>query len=121
MGSPLGDSEAELFSDVDEVLAVLTGLCDEVSPKTKMEIIGLQKHLRAATNGSDRNVASAISDILEYISGNNEIKASGLIFRLETLLRRSLPTPGTYDAPQSALNPPYDPTKTGRYMTTEKM
>lgn len=121
MGSPLGDSEAETLSDVDEVLAVLTGLCDEVSPKTKMAIIGLQNHLRAATNSDGIKIASALSDILSYVSGNDEIDADGLVLRLQALLRRSLPTPGTYDTPQSDLNPPYDPTKTGRYMTTEKM
>lgn len=121
MSSPLGDSEAEMFSDIDEVLAVLSGICDDVSPKTKMEIKGLQNHLRASTNGDGRKVASALSDILSYIRGNDEIDAPGLVLRLETLLRRSLPTSGNYDSPQPGLNPPFDPTKSGRYMTTEKM
>lgn len=121
MSSPLGDSEAEMLTDIDEVLAVMSGICDEVVPNTKMEMMGLQNALRGASNRDARKVAAVLTQILSYIRENEEIKAPGLINRLETLLRRSLPTPGTYDTPQSALNPPYDPTKTGRYMTTEKM
>jgi hypothetical protein len=121
MSSPLGDSEAEILTDIDEVLAVLSGICDDVGPKTKMELMGLQNHLRAASQGEGRKIAAAVADILNYVESNDEIEADGLILRLEALLRRSLPTPGTYDTPQSGLNPPYDPTKTGRYMTTEKM
>jgi len=121
MSSPLGDSEAEMLTDVDEVLTVMSGICNEVGPNTKMEIIGLQNALRSASNRDARKVASVLSQILSYIEENKEIKAQGLVNRLETLLRRSLPTPGTYDTPQSGLNPPYDPTKTGRYMITEMM
>jgi hypothetical protein len=116
--SPVGSSESELLSDVDEVLEVLTGLRDEVDNDTKMKIVSLQNQLRQATNMGSRKISASLANILKFIDGNDKIDAEGLIHRLEALLRRSLPTSGDYDPPQSNLNPPYDPTKTGRYITT---
>jgi hypothetical protein len=116
--SPVGSSESELLSDVDEVLDVLTGLRDEVDNDTKMKIVSLQNQLRQATNMGKRNISASLANILKFIDGNDKIDAEGLILRLETLLRRSFPVSGNYDTPQSNLNPPYDPTKSGRYITT---
>lgn len=116
--SPVGSSESERLSDVDEVLEVLTGLRDEVDNDTKMKIVSLQNQLRQATNMGSRKISASLANILKFIDGNDKIDAEGLIHRLETLLRRSLPTSGDYDTPQSKLNPPYDPTKSGRYITT---
>lgn len=122
LSSPMGDSEAELLTDIDQVLAVLSGLCDESPPDVRIEIIAHQNDLRSASNRDDRAIATSLAKLLKYLQFNEKtIDASGLIMRLETLLRRSLPTSGVYDTPQSSLNPPYDPTKTGRYMTTTKL
>lgn len=119
--SPVGDSEAELLTDIDEVLEVLNGIMLDAPPQIRMDIQGLQNGLRAASLRDGRAISSALAMILEYIDDNDLIDAPGLILRLETLIRRSLPTSGNYDTPQSGLNLPYDPTKTGRYMTVEKM
>lgn len=122
LSSPMGDSESEILTDIDQVLAVMSGLCDESPPDVRMTLMSLQNDLSAASNRDGRAIAASLSRILDYVKKNEEVlQAPGLILRLETLLRRSLPTSGAYDTPQSKLNPPYDPTKTGRYMTTTKL
>ena len=122
LSSPVGDSEAELLTDIDQVLAVVSGLCDITPPDIRMTLMSHQHNIRSASNRDGRAIAASLARLLSYVKAHeNEIDAPGLILRLETLLRRSLPTSGVYDTPQSKLNPPYDPTKTGRYMTTTKL
>ena len=117
MNSPVGDSTAEVLSDIDEVIQVLEGICEEVPPDARMKIKGGISLLKFSTNQDGRKIAAALSEILNLMRSKHADIAPGLILRLETLLRRSLPTPGTYDSPQSKLNPPFDPSKTGRYIT----
>lgn len=116
--SPVGDSTAELLSDVDEVLAVIDGICDEVDVKTRVDLMQIKNAIGAASNKDGRSIASSLATLLDYITGNDNIDAPGLELRLQTLLRRSLPASGAYDTPQSNLKAPFDPTKSGRYITT---
>ena len=118
--SPVGDSEAELLSDVDEVIEVLQGLSHESPPKLKMILNDAINSLSGASSGDGRKIASVIGRVLELVEVD-EIEAPGLILRLQTLLRRSLPISGDYDTPQSHLQPPFDPTKSGRYITSSKL
>jgi hypothetical protein len=118
--SPVGDSEAELMTDITEVVEVLEGIASEATPTLKMKINDAIKNLNASSIGSPREIAAAISRILTFIN-EQEIDAPGLVLRLETLLRRSLPISGNYDAPQSHLKPPFEPAKAGRYMTTSRL
>lgn len=118
INSPLGDSEAELLSDMNEVLDVLTGIAEESDdPMVKIEITSMKNDLKASSGGADRAMSASIARILDFIEGNKSIEADGLILRLQTLLRKTLPASGVYDTPQSNLNPPFDPTKSGRYIT----
>lgn len=116
LNSPVGDSTNEILTDINEVLQVLEGLCEEVPPSSRMEIVSCMNMLKVSTNQNGLKIASELSKILELMQTKHKDIAPGLILRLQTLLRRSLPTPGNYDTPQSALNPPFDPTKSGRYM-----
>lgn len=118
--SPVGDSEAELLSDVDEVIEVLQGLSREAPAKLKMIINDSIKALSGASSGDGRKIASVIGRVLELVDVD-EIKAPGLVLRLQTLLRRSLPISGDYDTPQSHLKAPFDPTKSGRHITSSKL
>lgn len=112
--SPVGDSEAELLSDIAEVVQVLQGISADAPMALKMKINDAVKALNGATVGSPRAVASALSKILTFISDQG-IDAPGLVLRLETLLRRSLPVAGDYDPPQSSLKAPFEPSKAGRF------
>lgn len=117
LNSPVGDSVAELMTDIDEVIDVIDGLCKEVGPKTRFDLLNHKQDLRMSSNRDGRMIANSIASLLEYIEDNDEIDAPGLELRLQTLLRRSLPTSGTYDAPQTHLKPPFDPSKAGRFTT----
>lgn len=118
--SPVGDSTAELLTDIDEVLQVLSGISDDAPIKLKVIIRDAMNSLRAASNADGRKIASVLSKVLKLVHAD-EIDAPGLILRLETLLRRSLPVAGDYDMPQSHLQPPFDPSKAGRYTTTSRL
>jgi len=118
--SPVGDSEEELMTDISEVVEVLEGIASDAPPTLKMKINDAIKHLNASTIGSPREIAAAISRILTFVN-EQEIDAPGLVLRLETLLRRSLPVAGNYDAPQSILKAPFEPSKAGRYTTTSRL
>jgi len=118
--SPVGDSTAELLTDIDEVLQVLSGISDDAPIKLKVIIRDAMNSLRAASNTDGRKIASVLSKVLKLVKAD-EIDAPGLILRLETLLRRSLPIAGDYDIPQSHLQPPFDPSKSGRYTTTSRL
>ena len=115
--SPVGDSTAELLSDIDEVIEVLEGI-KEISPMSvKIVLGGAINRLAGATSSDGRAISSVLSDVLSYVKAEPKIDAPGLILRLETLIRRSLPVPGNYDSPQSELKPPFDPSKAGRFNT----
>ena len=115
--SPVGDSTAELLSDIDEVIEVLEGI-KEISPMSvKIVLSDVISSLAGSTSSDGRAISSVLSDILAYVKGEPEIDAPGLILRLETLIRRSLPVSGNHDSPQSDLKPPFDPSKAGRFNT----
>lgn len=118
IASPLGDSVAEVISDVDEVVEVLQGISEISPPRVKILVIDAIRCLGPSTAADGRKIASTLADVLTLIKDTEEIKASGLVLRLEALLRRSLPISAKYDTPQSPLKPPFDPTKSGRYITT---
>ena len=118
ISSPLGDSVAEVISDIDEVVEVLQGISEISPPHVKMLVVDAIRCLGPSTASDGRKIASTLADILRLVKDTKEIKASGLVLRLEALLRSgSLPVSAKYDAPQSPLKPPFDPTKSGRYIT----
>jgi len=118
--SPVGDSTVEVLTDIDEVLQVLDGIAADAPYILKVIIKDAMKSLRSASNQDGRRIAAVLSNVLDLVQ-DDEFDAPGLILRLQTLLRRSLPVAGNYDAPQSNLNPAFDPSKAGRFMTTSKL
>lgn len=118
--SPVGDSTAELLTDIDEVLQVLDGIASDAPISLKVIIKDAMRSLSAASNQDGRKIAAVLSNVLDLVRAD-EVDAPGLILRLETLLRRSLPVAGNYNIPQSQLQPPFDPSKAGRYTTTSKL
>jgi hypothetical protein len=117
IASPVGDSVAEVISDIEEVVEVLNGIAEISPPRVKMLVIDAIKCLGPSIASDGRKISATLSDVLRLVKDTKEIKASGLVLRLETLLRRSLPISAKYDTPQSSLKPPFDPTKSGRYIT----
>jgi len=118
--SPVGDSTAEILTDIDEVLQVLDGIASDAPVKLKVIIKDAMRSLGGASMQDGRKIAAVLSNILDLVRAD-EIDAPGLILRLETLLRRTLPVSGNYDIPQSQLQPPFDPSKAGRYTTTSRL
>ena len=108
---------AEVISDIEEVVEVLNGIAEISPPPVKMLVIDAIKCLGPSIASDGRKISATLSDVLRLVKSTKEIKASGLVLRLETLLRRSLPISAKYDTPQSPLKPPFDPTKSGRYIT----
>lgn len=113
--SPYGESEAELISNLDEVLSVLSTISSESPPRIKMMINDAIQTLRAASSQDGMKISSVIGNLIAYLENEPELEVEGLIMRLETLIRRDLPISGDYDTPQSNLKPPFDPSKAGRY------
>ena len=118
IASPLGDSELEVLSDSEEVVEVLQGISEIAPPHVKVLVIDAIKCLGPSSSADGRKIASSLADVLSLVEDTDEIKADGLVLRLKALLRRSLPVSAKYDTPQSPLKPPFDPTKSGRYITT---
>ena len=118
IASPLGDSELEVLSDIEEVVEVLQGISEIAPPHVKVLVIDAIKCLGPSSSADGRKIASSLADVLSLVEDTDEIKADGLVLRLKALLRRSLPVSAKYDTPQSPLKPPFDPTKSGRYITT---
>ena len=118
ISSPIGESEAEIISDIEEVIEVLNGIAEVSPPRVKMIVLDAIKCLGPSAAFDGRRISATLSDILDLVKNTEEIDADGLVLRLETLLRRSLPVSARYDTPQSPLKAPFDPTKSGRYITT---
>lgn len=113
--SPYGESEAELLSNLDEILSVLSTIGSESPPHVKMMINDAINTLSSASSQDGRKIASVIGNLISYLENEPDLEVEGLIMRLETLIRRDLPVSGDYDTPQSNLKPPFDPSKAGRY------
>jgi len=118
IASPVGDSVAEVISDIEEVVEVLNGIAEISPPRVKMLVIDAIKCLGPSTAHDGRKISATLSDVLRLVKDTKAIDADGLVLRLEALLRRSLPVSAKYDTPQSPLKAPFDPTKSGRYITT---
>jgi hypothetical protein len=118
--SPSGDSREEINSDVDEIIRTLENIASDlfsVDPSLSVAVRNAASDLIKNKMNDPRRLAVNLTDILDIMRRDLDEETLGLQMRLETLLRR-LPQTGSYDVSQSPLNPPFDPSKAGRFNTT---
>jgi hypothetical protein len=115
--SPLGDSTLEFRSDIEEVVKQLDKTIEDIferDPALAVKLRASSNNLKKNMFDDQRKAARSIQELLALIVAQLPKETEGLQLRLQTLLRR-LPVNGTYDSQQSGLNPPEDPTKSGRF------
>lgn len=118
--SPVGASEAEVISNIDEVIAALNRVASDKSCKISDRIVILDciKTLGNSTSSDGRKMSAAISSVIDVLENTDNDDAKSLILRLQTILRRDLPVSGIYDPPQGGLNAPFDPSKSTKFGPT---
>ena len=117
LSSPLGDSTLELRSDIEAIIKTLGDLVQDMfsrDPSLASNLRSMSGNLRDVMFDDPRAVAVELQDILHLLESALPDETAGLQLRLQTLLRR-LPAVGASNPPQSGLNPPFDPTKSGRF------
>lgn len=115
--SPLGDSTLEFRSDIEEVVKQLDKTIEDIferDPALAVKLRASSNNLKKNMFDDQRKAAKSIQELLALIVAQLPKETEGLQLRLQTLLRR-LPVNGSYDSQQSGLNPPEDPTKSGRF------
>lgn len=120
LSSPVGDSRLEMMSDVDEVCKSLNNLSLDMfdfDPSLSQGLSDLRQEIDTSQRMGPRSISSSLTKALEYLSLHCDEDTQGLQMRIMTLLRR-LPMVGSQNPAQSALNPPFDPSKAGRFNTT---
>lgn len=117
LSSPLGDSTLELRSDIETIIKTLGNLVQDVfdrDPGIASTLRSMSDNLKGVMFNDPRAVAVSLQRILSLLESELPDETAGLQLRIQTLLRR-LPAVGASNPPQSGLNPPFDPTKSGRF------
>ena len=120
LSSPVGDSRLEMMSDVDGVCKSLNNLSLDMfnfDPGLSQGLSDLRQEIDTSKRMGPRSISSSLAKALEYLGLHCDEDTRGLQMRIMTLLRR-LPMVGSQNPTQSALNPPFDPSKAGRFNTT---
>jgi len=115
--SPLGDSTLELRSDIEEIIKQLDVIVEDIferDPALAVKLRASSNDLKKNMFDDQRKISRSVQELLTLIVSSLPDETEGLQLRLQTLLRR-LPVVSTYDSQQSELNPPEDPTKSGRF------
>jgi len=118
--SPVGDSREELSSGIQGIIDSLDNMSDDLfndRPTTSIMTREFARELRHNKMSEPRAIAAILSKLLNAIRSDLDDETLGLQMRIETLLRR-MPQTGIYNVNQSPLNPPFDPSKAGRFNTT---